>query len=226
MKKLCSVLLAAALLLSVFAVGAVNVSAAEDCFPLISIYANPEIFGPVSQMTAYIYEKDDGACFEWGSNQCNMTYYGGEYWSYDMEAHGITFDPSKTYSVIFTDSWKSYTNTLELPMDLYFATAYPTGNTTTAPSDGKRYVEVAWESSSVHSDQEVYIYADPAVFGDYSAAYACIYDESGTLFYPWGSDICRMEDMSDGNWGYNLTEHGVTLLPEKTYYISFSFDWQ
>ena len=57
MKKLCSVLLAAALVLSVFAVGAVNVSAAEDCFPLISIYANPEIFGPVSQMTAYIYEK-------------------------------------------------------------------------------------------------------------------------------------------------------------------------
>lgn len=226
MKKLCSVLLAAALLLSVFAVGAVNVSAAEDCFPLISIYANPEIFGPVSQMTAYIYEKDDGACFEWGSNQCNMTYDGGEYWSYDMEAHGITFDPSKTYSVIFTDSWKSYTNTLELPLDLYFATAYPTGNTTTAPSDGKRYVEVAWEDSSVHSDQEVYFYADPAVFGDYSAAYACIYDESGTLFYPWGSDICRMEDMNDGNWGYNLTEHGVTLLPEKTYYISFSFDWQ
>lgn len=61
MKKLCSVLLAAALaaalVLSLFAVGAVNVSAAEDCFPLISIYANPEIFGPVSQMTAYIYEK-------------------------------------------------------------------------------------------------------------------------------------------------------------------------
>ena len=45
MKKLCSVLLAAALVLSLFAVGAVNVSAAEDCFPLISIYANPEIFG-------------------------------------------------------------------------------------------------------------------------------------------------------------------------------------
>jgi|GEM_PF-3646853 len=226
MKKICSVLLAAALLLSVLAVGSVSVSAADGAFPLLSIFANPEIFGAVDQMTAYIYEKDDGAFFEWGSIQCNMNYDGGEYWSYDMEAHGIDFDASKTYYVIFTDNWNSTTNALELPLDMYFATAYPTGNTTTAPSDGKRTVEVVWEGSSVDSDKEVYFYADPAVFSDYSAAYACVYDDGGTPFFPWGSDNCKMEDLGDGSWCYNLTAHGVTLSPDKTYYISFSFDWQ
>lgn len=226
MKKLCSVLLTAALLLSVFAAGAVNVSAAEDSFPLLSIYANPEIFGNVQQMTAYIYEKDGGALFEWGSEQCNMRYDGGEYWSYDMDAHGIAYDASKTYYVIFTDSWKNDTNELELPLSLYFATAYPTGKSTTAPSDGKRTFEVVWEGYSPEPDKEVFLYADPAVFGDYSAAYACIYDDSGNPVFPWGSNSCKMENLDDGNWCYNLTGHGVTLRSDTTYYISFSFDWK
>lgn len=226
MKKLCSVLLAAALLLSVFAAGAVNVSAADGSFPMLSIYADPEIFGNVKQMTAYIYEKNGGAFFEWGSEQCDMTYNGGEYWSYDMEAHGIDYDASKTYCVIFTDNWENDTNALELPLSMYFATAYPTGKTTTAPSDGKRTFEVVWEDYNPEPDKEVYLYADPAVFGDYSAAYACIYDDGGNLFFPWGSDSCKMENLDDGNWCYNLTEHGVTLRSDKTYYISFSFDWK
>lgn len=124
MKKFISIILTLALVLSIVAIGAVSVSAAEIKAPSweqkndnkVYFYADSKLFSDFTSICLYIYEHGGEELLAWGSKKGKMTNEGDNVWSFDFSDKGIQLDSRRQYGLIFTADWNIQT------CDLIFST--------------------------------------------------------------------------------------------------------
>ena len=121
------------------------------------LYADPEVWKNTEQATVYFYthspDGSEDALFPWGSKKGKMTDEGGDIWSFDFAAKGITLDDSAQYGVVFSNDWN------EQACDLIFDTSC-LGDLACIAADK---IECAYDSNRVCSST-AWVCADPAVY--------------------------------------------------------------
>lgn len=177
------------------------------------------VFSNASVVSVYIYSLSETFPYEWGSEKWNMTKTEDGCWTYDLQENGINLNNGSEYYAIFVADWQ--TQTTDLYLDMYYIgdTAVITDN-----QDESGAYEVEWESGSVPFGDTISFVPNDELVGDYTSVAAYIYEENDGEIFPWGSKKCKMTDNGYA-WVYNLTDHGVTLEEDKTYYVIFAFDW-
>lgn len=162
MKKTISLLLVLTLALSLFSFTAVNASAAESDTPAwtqkadskIYFYANPELWHDFNDVCVYVFERNHGEFFPWGSKKGKMTNEGGNIWSFDIAAAGINFAENGHYGVTFSTDWNRQTQDLIIGSECLGDMAYAQKDEPIMSADPDHFsMTAAW------------INADPAKYG-------------------------------------------------------------
>lgn len=88
----------------------------------------------------YIWQYGEASFYDWGSKQTLMTDEGDGIWSYDLRAHGISFEDEEDYAVIFSNNKGSMTYDLLINNPCIGDTAYCDGMTYESPVDSLKSV--------------------------------------------------------------------------------------
>ncbi len=113
----------------------------------IYFLVNPELLPGVRNLSLLI-ENEDGALFNWGSDDMLMTDEGDGIWSYDLAEHNVPYEDDETYSVTIVDDGSEATNRLLFRKDFIGDMIFMTGDWETDMSTGvsRRLYNIQWAS--------------------------------------------------------------------------------
>lgn len=181
------------------------------------------MFTDYETMYAYVYEENDGGIFPWGSEECEMYEMFDNYYWFDLP-DDFSFDPEKTYYVIFTADWKDCTNPLLFDEENNNNYAETTGVILSGEgADGHKVFEAEWH----YSDWGAYypwfrFYADEEIVGEeIESVTAYVYDGEKQEGFPQGGDSFEMMSHDYITWDCDLYDYDYPIFGDNDYWVYF-----
>ncbi len=234
-RKCISLALAATVIFFTLCFGSVISAAGSDTAQnVIRIIVDDETFknyytGDYQYIYCLIYDDTaDENVTSWisNSNHAKMTQVGDtNTWSYDLDEHGITLDPTHTYSVQFTadliraqtdylvidgyDSAKDYTAVFT---EIFTYQSFTGGPIYLYKWIGENEFDVGLDIIRINVDKNTF-------WHPIESLYCRIVDETA---YEEIIEMGRMtKEAEPDTWSFDLGKHGAVLNPEHTYTVVF-----